>query len=109
MAQLVENLPALRETWVQPLGWEDPPEKGKGTHSSNLVWKIPRTVQSMGSQRVGHDYSICPTLSSPHCVHKSALYVIAQIIEICFFCCCCFLCVSFYISGVFIYEYLELN
>ena len=43
------------ETWVQSLGWEDPLEKGKATHSSILAWRIPWTVQFMGLQRVGHD------------------------------------------------------
>ena len=43
-AQSVKNLPAMRETWVQSLGWEDPLEKGKATHSSILAWRIPRTV-----------------------------------------------------------------
>ena len=55
VAQLVKNPPAMRETWVQSLGWEDLLEKGKATHSSILVWKIPWTVQSMGSQRAGLD------------------------------------------------------
>ena len=41
MAQIVKNLPALRETWVRPLGWEDPLEEGMGTHSSVLAWRIP--------------------------------------------------------------------
>jgi len=41
--------------WVQSLGWEDPLEKGEATHSSILAWRIPWTVKSMGSQRVGHD------------------------------------------------------
>ena len=44
MAQLVKNPPAMQETWVQSLGWEDPLEKGKATHSSILAWRIPRTV-----------------------------------------------------------------
>ena len=44
MAQLVKNPPAVQETWVQSLGWEDPPEKGKATHSSILAWRIPWTV-----------------------------------------------------------------
>ena len=44
VAQLVKNSPAMRETWVQSLGWEDPLETGKATHSSILAWKIPRTV-----------------------------------------------------------------
>ena len=44
VAQLVKNLPAKWETWVQTLGWEDPLEKGKATHSSILAWRIPWTV-----------------------------------------------------------------
>ena len=55
VAQLVKNPPALEETWVRSLGWEDPLEKGKATHSSILAGGIPGTVQPMGSQRVGHD------------------------------------------------------
>ena len=44
MAQLVKNLPAMQETWVRSLGWEDALEKGKATHSSILAWRIPWTV-----------------------------------------------------------------
>ena len=44
------------ETWVWSLQWEDPLEKGKATHSNILAWKIPWTVWSMGSQRVGHNW-----------------------------------------------------
>ena len=44
VAQLVKNLPAMRETWVRSLGWEDPLEKGKATHSSILAWRIPWMV-----------------------------------------------------------------
>ena len=44
VAQLVKNPPATWETWVQSLGWEDPLEKGKATHSSILAWSIPWTV-----------------------------------------------------------------
>ena len=44
VAQLVKNLPAMQETWVQSLGWEDPLEKGTATHSSILAWRIPQTV-----------------------------------------------------------------
>ena len=52
--------PAMQEIWVQSLGWEDPLEKEMATHSSILAWEIPWTegsggLQSMGSQRVGHD------------------------------------------------------
>ena len=44
VAQLVKNPPAMCETWVQSLGWEDPLEKGKATHSRILSWRIPWTV-----------------------------------------------------------------
>ena len=55
MAQTVKNLPAMKETWVQSLGWEDPLEKGMAAHSSVLAWRIswtekPGGLQSMGSQ-----------------------------------------------------------
>ena len=60
MAQMVKNLPAVQETWVQFLGWEDPLEKGMATYSSILAWRIPWTeeaggLQSVGLQRVGHN------------------------------------------------------
>ena len=55
VAQLVKNPPAMRKTWVQSLGWEDPLEKGKATHSNIVGWRIPWTVESIGSQRVRHD------------------------------------------------------
>ena len=55
MAQLVKNPPAMPETWVRSLGWEDPLEKETVTHSNILTWRIPWTVESMGSQRVEHD------------------------------------------------------
>ena len=55
VAQLVKNTPAMWETWVQSLGWEDPLEKGKATHSSILAWRIPGTILSIGLQRVRHD------------------------------------------------------
>ena len=55
MAQLVKNLPAMQETWVPSLDWEDPLEEGMATHSDILAWRIPWTeepggLQSMGSQ-----------------------------------------------------------
>jgi len=55
VVQLVKNLPAMWKTWVQSLGWEDPLEKEKAIHCSILAWRIPWTVQSMGSQRVRQD------------------------------------------------------
>ena len=44
VAQMVQNLPAMQETWVRSLGWKDPLEKGKATHSSILAWRIPWAV-----------------------------------------------------------------
>ena len=60
VAQTVKNLPAMQETWVKALDWEDPLEKGTATHCSILAWRIPWTekpgrLQSMRSHRVGHD------------------------------------------------------
>ena len=54
VTQVVKNMPAIWETWVPSLGWEDHLEKGKATHSSSLAWRVPWTVQSLGSQTVGH-------------------------------------------------------
>ena len=64
VAQTVKNLPTMRpmwETWVRSLGWEDPLKEGMATHSSILAWmspwtKEPSRLQSMGSQRVRHDW-----------------------------------------------------
>ena len=60
VAQTVKDPPAMRETQVRSLGWEDSLEKGMATHSSILAWRIPWTeepggLQSMGLQRLGHD------------------------------------------------------
>ena len=60
VAQMVKRLPAMWETWVRSLGQEDPLEKEMAIHSITIVWKIPWTekpgrLQSMGSQRVGHN------------------------------------------------------
>ena len=60
IAQPVKNMPAVQETQVRSLGWEDPLEKEMAAHSSILAWKIPWTVEPgrllpMGLQRVGHD------------------------------------------------------
>ena len=61
VAQTVKNLPAMQETSVQSLGWEDPLEEGIAVHSSILAWRNPWTeepgrLQSMGLQRVGYDW-----------------------------------------------------
>ena len=68
MAHRLKCLPAMRETWIQSLGQEDPMEKEMATHSSTLAWRIPWTdepggLQSTGSQRVRHN---TPTLSNSH-------------------------------------------
>ena len=61
LAQRVKNLPAMQETWIRSLGWEDPLKEGMATHSSTLAWRIPTDrgawwLQSTGLQRVGHDW-----------------------------------------------------
>ena len=60
VVQMVKSRPVIKETWVRSLGWEDPLEEGMATHSSILAWRIPWIgkpggLQSMRSQRVGHD------------------------------------------------------
>ena len=77
VAQMVKNLPAMQETQVQSLGQEDPLEKGMGTHSGILAWKIPRPVKtgglrSMGLQRVKHDWAT-NTLLKPRVASLCAL------------------------------------
>ena len=81
---MVKNLPAMQETRVQSMGQEDPLEKGMATHFSILAWRIPWTeepgrLQSMGSQRVGHDWSdlVCA------CTHTHNMKC-ASNLEICF-------------------------
>ena len=68
VAQLVKNLPAMQETWLWSLGQEDPLEKGMATHSSILAWRIPWRenpggLQSVESQRLGHDWATSTTLT----------------------------------------------
>ena len=66
---MVKNLPAKQETWVQSLGWEDPPEKEMATHSSILAWRItwteePGEIHTVhGVARVGHNLAIKPQSS----------------------------------------------
>ena len=74
VAQLVKNPPVMRETWVRILGWEDPLEKGKATHSSILARRIPWTgepgrLRSTGSQRVGHDWVTSLSFSFTYCFY----------------------------------------
>ena len=70
LAQRLKRLPPMRETQVRSLGWEDPLEKEMAIHSSILAWRIPWTekpsrLQSIGSQRVGHDWA-----TSPSCTYR---------------------------------------
>ena len=70
VAQMVKRLSTMQETRVQSLGWEDPLEKEMAIQSSTLAWKIPWTeepgrLQSLGSQRVGHDWATSPHLLQP--------------------------------------------
>ena len=81
MAQRLKRLPAMRETRVRSLGWEDPLEKEMATHSSTLAWKIPwpeepDRLQSMGSQRIRHDWetSHC-SMSSSNCCFLTCICV----------------------------------
>ena len=88
MAQLVKNLPAMQESWVQSLGWEDPSEKATATHSSIPAWRIPRSeepgrLQIRGSQRVGYTEQLSFTHSmylevrfSPF--HKACYFLVAE-------------------------------
>ena len=97
VAQMVKNLPAMQETWVQSLGWEDPLEEGMAAHSSILAWRILWTVelggpQSMGLQRVATKHShllgqssfssvsqSCPTLWTPWtAAHQAFLSIISS-------------------------------
>ena len=71
VAQRLKRLPGMRETRVRSLRWEDPLEKEMATHSSPLAWRIPwreepGRLQSMGSQRVGHDWATSLTHSLTH-------------------------------------------
>ena len=73
VAQMVKNQPAIQETWVQSLGWENPLEKRMATHSSIFAWRIPWTeepggLQSMDSQRAGHNW--VTNTHSTHAVQK---------------------------------------
>ena len=96
VAHLVKNLPAMRETRVWSLGWEEPPEKGKATHASILAWRIPGTTQSMGSQKVRHDWVTFTSLSIPllhstrlsKCTHFSFSFNALKFIYSVFIYCC---------------------
>ena len=79
VAQMVKNPPAMRETWVRSWGPEDPLEKGMATHSSILAWRIPWTeepgrLQSMGLQRVQHDWAIFTHSVGSCCLAQGAQF-----------------------------------
>ena len=71
VAQMAKNLPAMQQTWVQSLGWEDPLRRGMATPSGILAWRIPWMkgpggLQSTGLQRVGHDWVTNTFTFHPH-------------------------------------------
>ena len=79
---MVKNLPAMQETQVQSLDWENPPEKGMATHFSILAWRIPWTeepggFQSIGLQRVRHESVTKHTFVSATVVIPSSLQILA--------------------------------
>ena len=80
VAQLVKNPPAMQETWVWSLGWEEPLEKGKATHSSILAWGIPWTVWYMRSQRVGHDWATFTFNTVCGIAEKNKYHICTQIV-----------------------------
>ena len=76
---MVKNLPAIQETWVLSLGQEDPLEEGMATHSSIFAWRIswteePGRLQFMGSERVGHDWSMNTSLQVDEKLHSDLIY-----------------------------------
>ena len=74
VAQLVKNLPAMWQTWVRSLGWEDHLEKGKATHSSILAWRITWNAESMGHKE--SDTVERPSPNAYICIHISPTYII---------------------------------
>ena len=93
VAQLVDNLPAMQETWVRSLGWDDPLEKGKATHSSILAWRIPWTVQPMVGSQSGTRLRTFTSLSFPWCSSSldSACLALAHLTSLFFSSSCCLL------------------
>ena len=81
VVQMVKNLPAMQETWVPSLDQEDPLEKGMATQTNILAWRIPWTeepdgLQSMGSQRVGHDWATNSAIIRAHSLSPFWLFAI---------------------------------
>ena len=81
--QMVKNSPAMQETWVQSLGWDDPLEERVATHSGILAWRIPGTgkpggLLSMGSHRVGHNWSDSAAAAAATQVNHEVAWVSAR-------------------------------
>ena len=76
MAQLVKNPPAMWETWVQPLGWEGPLEKGKAAHSSILAWRVPWTVRGVAESDTTEGLSLHFSYSVLGSVLRRCTYII---------------------------------
>ena len=87
VAQRLKRLPGMQETWVWFLGREDPLEKEMATHSSTLAWRIPwreepGRLQSMGSQRVGHDWATSLHFTSLHILFLAFLVMLLSVIAL---------------------------
>ena len=105
VAQTVENPPAMPDTWVWSLGWEDPLEEGTTTHSSILAWRIPWTEQpggpqSMGSQRVRHKEQHSSTSTILFWVNKNPMPL--HLLEVCV---CMYVCMYVYGHNLYTLSY----
>ena len=85
VAQRLKCLPAMQETWVRSLGWEDPLEKEMATHSSILAWRIPGTeepggLQPTGLQRVGHDWVTSLYFTSLHNIERKTHFSYREVV-----------------------------
>ena len=97
VAQLVKNLPAMRETWVQSLSWEDPLEKGRATHSSILAWRMPWTYNPWSSkepdttERLSHTHTRTSSGLLKYWSNSPAIWQIGPAGNF-LKCPCCYLC-----------------
>ena len=79
VVQMVKNLPAMQETCVQSLGWEDPPEEGMTTHSSILSWRIPQTEEPGRLHRVTKSQT--QLSNSAHSIHTAVARIISLYLQ----------------------------